>query len=994
MADLQSSLSISSELSWSSESDLGKSDFSSPEEELLYYARNGFASDVQNLLQICINKGISVNVNCKGNKKSNRGWTPLHLAAYFGHGAVVRTLLEAGADVNMINSAGDTPLHRAAYTGREDIVGILLEFGADITIVNSEGHRPRNVTRREHIIKMLEAAATHEARLLNDQLLHAAASGNMDLLQSVISNKSAPSMQYHDEYGNTALHHAAMRGHAEVAVFLLQNGVDPGIRNSKGQTASDVASSSQMRQVLGVQPIKTLRLHPQRFEGAMLKKSRFVGFKNVWVVLERGVLSYFHTRGDASTGSKRKGMKYLDEAHLWVSEAAPLEIRIFFSDGVVHTVSLEPSSEAHLHRQKWVNALNEHIAFSTHYTHQGEKLKDEDEEFMPLGTMQDSLQTAQAHQKILEKQIQMLQNTVDTLEHFVRPSPTSTTSTTTKSGHNSAYIHSQEHEYLRSIQVQATELLKSSRDMCSSLSHCMTLFSQQEEVRQVQLREQQEKSRVLQESLHALATEHHELERSLQRQPSMRSLRDEDEFYDCDDDSYGSQVPERFLDALSQDVKFDEVDQPESSLLANNTEGVRTHLPVPMFSRADFSVWSILKQCIGKELSKITMPVIFNEPLSFLQRITEYLEYAQLLQTAAHTDDPVLRMQYVAAFAVSSISSNWERIGKPFNPLLGETYELERHDIGFRMMSEQVSHHPPVSAFHAEGEGYSLNGSVLPKLRFWGKSVEITPKGTITLSLPRYNEVYTWQNVNCCIHNVIVGKLWVEHSGTMEITNHQNKLRAVLNFKQCGWFGKDLHRVEGFIYGQKKQKLKALYGNWVLGLYAASVEEYESAQKPPSQGPSPSSSFNKNGTAEEGNDVEDAQPTNPIGSYALSIPSQECVWRAIPRPSHSCKYFSFTAFAMTLNQLMDSQSSRLPPTDSRVRPDIRLLEEGNIDGAAEEKNRLEEKQRAARKDRKKTKEEWTPVWFTHGTHPHTGSDDWVYTGQYFSRNWSSCPDIF
>ena len=37
--------------------------------------------------------------------------------------------------------------------------------------------------------------------------------------------------------------------------------------------------------------------------------------------------------------------------------------------------------------------------------------------------------------------------------------------------------------------------------------------------------------------------------------------------------------------------------------------------------------------------------------------------------------------QYVAAFAVSSISSNWDRIGKPFNPLLGETYELNRYDI-------------------------------------------------------------------------------------------------------------------------------------------------------------------------------------------------------------------------------------------------------------------------------------------------------------------------
>lgn len=34
--------------------------------------------------------------------------------------------------------------------------------------------------------------------------------------------------------------------------------------------------------------------------------------------------------------------------------------------------------------------------------------------------------------------------------------------------------------------------------------------------------------------------------------------------------------------------------------------------------------------------------------------------------------------QCVAAFAVSAVASQWERTGKPFNPLLGETYELIR----------------------------------------------------------------------------------------------------------------------------------------------------------------------------------------------------------------------------------------------------------------------------------------------------------------------------
>lgn len=42
------------------------------------------------------------------------------------------------------------------------------------------------------------------------------------------------------------------------------------------------------------------------------------------------------------------------------------------------------------------------------------------------------------------------------------------------------------------------------------------------------------------------------------------------------------------------------------------------------------------------------MPVVFNEPLSFLQRMLEYLEYAHLLRMASEQTDPVARMEYIA----------------------------------------------------------------------------------------------------------------------------------------------------------------------------------------------------------------------------------------------------------------------------------------------------------------------------------------------------------
>ncbi len=154
------------------------------------------------------------------------------------------------------------------------------------------------------------------------------------------------------------------------------------------------------------------------------------------------------------------------------------------------------------------------------------------------------------------------------------------------------------------------------------------------------------------------------------------------------------------------------------------------------------------------------MPAALCEPLSFLQRITENVYYSDLLNKASLQVDPCKRMEYVAAYAVTNISSNIDRLSKPFNPLLGETYELIREDLGFRFIAEQVSHHvsslylvtthsdnlfpvshlkPPVSAFHTDSTNENLKwkfyGSVNPKIKFWGKSIEVQPKGVLTLEL-------------------------------------------------------------------------------------------------------------------------------------------------------------------------------------------------------------------------------------------------------------------
>ncbi len=62
---------------------------------------------------------------------------------------------------------------------------------------------------------------------------------------------------------------------------------------------------------------------------------------------------------------------------------------------------------------------------------------------------------------------------------------------------------------------------------------------------------------------------------------------------------------------------------------------MREQLPVLRDPKKKFSIWSIIKDAIGKDLTKFTVPVFFNEPLSMLQKVTEALEYEDLLVKAS-----------------------------------------------------------------------------------------------------------------------------------------------------------------------------------------------------------------------------------------------------------------------------------------------------------------------------------------------------------------------
>jgi uncharacterized protein len=81
------------------------------------------------------------------NTYSHDGWTPLHLAAFFGHRELAQLLLERGADVNARSKSErfareNTPLHAAAANRQVEVAELLVARGADVNARDGSGFTP------------------------------------------------------------------------------------------------------------------------------------------------------------------------------------------------------------------------------------------------------------------------------------------------------------------------------------------------------------------------------------------------------------------------------------------------------------------------------------------------------------------------------------------------------------------------------------------------------------------------------------------------------------------------------------------------------------------------------------------------------------------------------------------------------------------------------------------------------------------------------------
>lgn len=207
----------------------------------------------------------------------------------------------------------------------------------------------------------------------------------------------------------------------------------------------------------------------------------------------------------------------------------------------------------------------------------------------------------------------------------------------------------------------------------------------------------------------------------------------------------------------------------------------------------------ILKAIFG---TPISLPVRIFEPKSTLSRICDYWCFApQFLSRAAQSADPIVRMKLAITFAISGLYVPTKQL-KPFNPLLGETFQAQFAD-GSRIYAEHICHHPTISTFYLKGKDdlYCLSAffDFVTATESFGSVLKVYQKGPVTLNFNKLG----YERIQYCMPTIKLlnsnsesnrASLWFEE---MIFVDTRNNLKAIVSF---GKDSKCVHAFSGKIF--------------------------------------------------------------------------------------------------------------------------------------------------------------------------------------------------
>lgn len=346
------------------------------------------------------------------------------------------------------------------------------------------------------------------------------------------------------------------------------------------------------------------------------------------------------------------------------------------------------------------------------------------------------------------------------------------------------------------------------------------------------------------------------------------------------------------------------------------------------------SLLSFLRKNVGKDLSTISMPVTSNEPITILQKMAETFEYSHLLDEAIKETNDDIKMLKIASFAISNLGAmrpKERNLRKPFNPILGETFELVREDLGYRFLAEKIHHKPQIFAISCESKDWEVSFCLNPEQKFWGKSIELINNGTVTLSFKTTGEVYKWQQPTTLLKNIIAGDRYTEPANSISISSSIG-LKSVIGFKKPSggiFSGGKAEEVLIEVFGAKGQN----HDLFVSGKWTSELSIQSSKDK------------NMN----------------------------EKIWQTSPLLKDFEHRYGFGAFTANLSEITSIEKGFIPFTDSRFRPDVQAYENGDLKNAEILKLEVEQKQRDRRKVLSDANKSHLPSFFV-----KVGDDDMDY----------------
>ena len=865
----------------------------------------------------------------------------LHLAASFGSTKTFEELLSEGVDVNCQNIDGSTALHVASRLGRQEIVELLLcQENIDDTIRDKDGKTPLEIAKGRQIASIFEYARNIYVIRKTKQMLSFAHRGDFESLKELfdsLRNQALLDINTFDPHGDTILHISSRLGNLQLVQLALDLGADPFIKNRKGKIPLEICKDDSIKHLLKEAPMvnshDTILGHRARVEGFLGKWTNYAeGYRRRWFVLEDGILSYYRSQVDYPVSCR--GSLNLQFAQVIPHSHDRLRFEV---NGMNSTMRYHLRADNAADAKRWVIAINQaQVALSTEPSPSSSKA-------IPIVGAGTGSPDSIYHNLIDEEFERVGKNLVNT-------------SLTTLESIELLFARILLEENSPGNMQQEIEEEARSTFPClaKTLKQILTEFEEREASWKQKLETETQQRQLFEDSLRAVALENHKLElytrKKLKNSPS-NEIKEMEEFYDAvesEEDLPMSEesdlsAPSTELISSSDSLKkfrisssdFIDVD------LVGYPEHFRSSLPADSTGMPAINLWSILKGMLGKDLFRVPLPVNFSEPLSMLQRLCEEMEYSELLDQAARSLDPIERIKFIGLFAISGYASTDCRLTKPFNPLLGETFEYVSREKGFRYMSEQVSHHPPISACNCESASWVLWSDANVKNKFSGRCLELIPEGYTHIVLKTTGDHYLFKKVKSAVYNIIVGKLWLDHYGIMEVENATNRsISCHIEFKPGGWTD------------SKRVLLKALKdGVEVLEL--------------------------------------EGKWNHHVGQ----------AWHRSHLPANSTVMYKFTTFALTMNQLTEELRKVICPTDSRLRPDQRAMEEGRFEEANALKIKLEEKQRTAQKLFQGGQFEYNARWFIKTIDEAHQVVTWKFNNEYWrareTGEWdNNIPDIF